>query len=245
MPSITSIVATTETEALNYMLSVIGEAPVASIDTATGADVVTAKAILKNTAREVLREGWKFNTEFGLELAPNGTLAWEGSDGSEETLSVWHVPTNLAKFTLSPIAAQIGLDLVERLSAAYQTGDPAANVLVFYDRLKNRDGLEQGQYPLLYIDPVWYFDFNFCPDSIRTLITVIAARRLAAQAVNSESRVKLTQQDEIDARRAARREQKPDDRYNMLNEISVGAVLGRRPYRGGGVLSIRNSPRKV
>lgn len=241
-----NIVATTETEALNYLLGVIGESPVASIDTALGADVDLAIDLLRKTAREVLREGWKFNTEYGVELAPDGTLAWTGSDGSAETLNVWHIPTNLAGFDLTPCTAQIGLDLVARLSAAYQTGLPTpANVLVFYDRLKNRDGLEAGQYEVLFIDPVWYFDFNYCPESIRGLITIIAARRFAAQAVNSESRVALTQQDELDARRAARRDQKPQVRYNMLNEISVGAVLGRRPYRGSGVLSIRNSPRKV
>lgn len=243
MPTIINIVATTETEALNQMLSVIGESPVADIDTATGADVDMAKNILKTATREVLAEGWKFNTEFGKELAPDGTLAWTGSDGSSETLNVWRVPTNLARFDLTPCASQIGLDLVERLSASFQVA--SANVMVFYDRLKNRDGLEQGQYPLLYIDPVLYFDFRYCPESIRRLITVTAARRLAAQAVNSESRVGLTQQDELDARRLAKRDQKPRDRYNMLNEISVGAILGRRISRGYGTLSTRNSPRKV
>ncbi len=243
MPSITNIVATTETEALNYMLSVIGEAPVADIDTATGADVVTAKNILKNTAREILEEGWLFNTEFGYELAPNGTLAWAGSDGSTATLNVWHVPTNLARFDLTPNSGQLGLDLVARLSSSYLSG--GNKVLVFYDRLKNRDGLEQTQYPALYIDPVWYFNFSDCPQSIRVLIMVIAARRLAAQVVNSESRVTLTREDEMAAWRAARRDQKPRDRYNMLDEISVGAILGNRLSRGRGVMSTRNSPRKI
>lgn len=245
MPQIINLVATTETEALNQILGAIGESPVADIDTANGADVDMAINILRDATREILSEGWKFNTEFGVELAPNGTLAWTGSDGASETLSVWHVPTNLARFDLTPCSAQLGLDLVARLSASYQTGDPAAKVMVFYDRIKNRDGLEQGRYPVLYIDPVWYFDFRYCPESIRRLITAVAARQVAARLVNSESRVNLSLPDEAAARRLAKRDQKPRDRYTMLNEISVNAVNRHRRGRGFGVLSTHNSPRKV
>lgn len=121
MPSISNLLATTETEALNLMLSAIGEAPVADIDTATAADVVMAKGILRDVAKEVLSVGWRFNTEFGLELAPTTTMAWAGSDGSNITLNVWEVPGNLVRFEVSGSTKQLSdkIDLVARQGRVY------------------------------------------------------------------------------------------------------------------------------
>jgi hypothetical protein len=240
MPSINNLVATTETEALNVMLSAIGLVPVADIDAATGADVVIAKNILRRTAKDVLLEGWRFNTEFGYELAPTTTQAWTGSDGSTATLNVFEKPANLATFSVNPCSVQIGVDVECRQGRTY---DPTK--IIFYDRAKNRDGLDSTRHPVLFIDPVWFFDFEKCPESIRNLIAVMAARRLAEDATNSEQLVGFTQQDEVDARRQARRDQGQQDSFNMLNEISVGAVLGRRIGRGYGRMDNRNSPRKV
>lgn len=243
MPSINNLSATTETEALNIMLSTIGEQPVADIDTATAADVVMAKNILRQTAKDVLAEGWRFNTEFGYELAPTATQPWTGSDGTSATLNVFEVPGNLITFKVTPCAEQSGsraVDVVPRPGRTYDS-----TKIIFYDRAKNRDGLDSAQHPALYIDPVWYFDFAQLPQTIRNLITVIASRRLAEDATNSEQLVGFTQQDELDARRQAKRDQGDQDRFNMLNEMSVGAVVARRLFRGYGRVDHRASPRKV
>jgi hypothetical protein len=243
MPSITNLVATTETEALNIMLSAIGEAPVANIDTATAADAVMAKNILRSTAKDILAEGWRFNTEFGYELAPTTTQPWVGSDGSAATLNVFEVPTNLIRFRVTPCDSQSGGREVDVVARQGRTYDPTK--IIFYDRAKNRDGLDSAQYTVLFIDPVWYFDFEKCPESIRKLITVAAARRLAAEATNAPELVQFTQLDEAQAFRIARRDQGEQDTFTMLNEATVGAVLGRRLYRGYGRRDTRNSPRKV
>jgi len=58
----TQITPTTELQAINIMLSVIGEAPVNSITGTTSVDVSTAKNILDETSMSIQSQGWQFNT---------------------------------------------------------------------------------------------------------------------------------------------------------------------------------------
>lgn len=66
----TFITPTTELEAVNIMLSGIGEAPVNSLDEVT-ADVSIAYAILAEIAKETQLEGWQWNTEDNYPLTPD------------------------------------------------------------------------------------------------------------------------------------------------------------------------------
>jgi hypothetical protein len=54
--------ATTKLQAVNTMLSCIGEAPVAALPS-TRPDAVIAETILDEVTREILSYGWHFNTE--------------------------------------------------------------------------------------------------------------------------------------------------------------------------------------
>ena len=58
----TQITPTTELQAVNTMLSTIGEAPVNSITGTTTVDVSVAKNILDETSMSVQSQGWNFNT---------------------------------------------------------------------------------------------------------------------------------------------------------------------------------------
>lgn len=66
----------TELEAVNVMLSVIGEAPINTLEGAATVDVIQAKAILSQVSREVQSVGWHFNTERDYPLLPdvNGNI---------------------------------------------------------------------------------------------------------------------------------------------------------------------------
>ena len=62
---------TTELDAINIMLSTIGEAPINSLAAVSGvADAVTAKNILNEVAIQVQEEGWHFNVETNFVLTP-------------------------------------------------------------------------------------------------------------------------------------------------------------------------------
>jgi hypothetical protein len=62
--------ASTKLEAVNIMLSTIGESPVNSLSSGL-VDAELAETILNNTSRTVQAEGWHFNREYDLGLTPN------------------------------------------------------------------------------------------------------------------------------------------------------------------------------
>jgi hypothetical protein len=61
----------TELEAVNVLLTTIGEAPVNTLDGNQVTDVSIAKQVLNEVSREVQAQGWHFNTEQDIELTPN------------------------------------------------------------------------------------------------------------------------------------------------------------------------------
>lgn len=63
------LIALTELDAINLMLSSIGSDPVSDLDE-TDVDVANAKRILEDTSRNIQRQGWDFNT-VSYTLQPN------------------------------------------------------------------------------------------------------------------------------------------------------------------------------
>lgn len=61
---------TTQLEAINTMLTTIGEAPVSSVDDNGVVDAAIALQVLKEVCREVQGRGWHFNTEKDYPLVP-------------------------------------------------------------------------------------------------------------------------------------------------------------------------------
>lgn len=68
---------TTELQAVNQMLSGIGEAPVNSLDGALTAEVATARSLLGEVLGEVQEKGWYFNSDEDIKLTPdaNGLIS--------------------------------------------------------------------------------------------------------------------------------------------------------------------------
>lgn len=65
---------TTELDAINTMLSVIGEAPVNSVENTGVVDAAMARQILTETLRQVQARGWHWNTDPGVTLTPTFPL---------------------------------------------------------------------------------------------------------------------------------------------------------------------------
>jgi hypothetical protein len=61
----------TELDAVNLMMTVIGEAPVSSLSVSGLSEVAIAQQILNEVSRETQEKGWGFNTEDDYELAIN------------------------------------------------------------------------------------------------------------------------------------------------------------------------------
>tara|TARA_R110000751_G_scaffold22207_2_gene62778 strand:- start:1620 stop:2225 length:606 start_codon:yes stop_codon:yes gene_type:complete len=66
--SFISLTPMSELEAVNLLLSAIGEAAVSSLETATTVEVTQAKKLLSNVNRAAQQKGWHFNTEWDVVL---------------------------------------------------------------------------------------------------------------------------------------------------------------------------------
>lgn len=236
-----SILVATELDAVNACIVAGGEAPVATV-VGQRPDVLAAQQLVREFSREVQSEGWRFNTEFGYEVLPAGTLDWTDSAGFVTTLSVFKAPVNLLTFTVSAHPLQQGgfnLDTVVRPSRKY---DGAANVnggvLVFYDRTFNRDGFERAA---IYIDPVWLWDFDKIPQAARHLVTIRAKRAYLKQVVQDFAGADRLSEDESKALTTLRKEEQEVDDYNVFNNLAVSQHLGGRTPRLSGVADLRAS----
>ncbi len=96
--------ATTELEAVNIMLSAIGESPVSSLNDPSLVDVSLAKSILDETSVDIQSTGLHSNTEINYPLVPT-------VDG--EIL----VPTNCARIDSTDVSKDI--DVVHRGNRLY------------------------------------------------------------------------------------------------------------------------------
>ena len=61
---------TSELEAVNVCLALMGNSPVNSLSAPFGADVATSKNLLAEVSKDVQAEGWHFNTEYQVDLIP-------------------------------------------------------------------------------------------------------------------------------------------------------------------------------
>ncbi|ARO29949.1 tail tubular protein A [Rhizobium sp. NXC14] len=96
---------TTELEAINLMLSVIGESPVNTAEDTGVVDAVIARQILFQSSRDVQLVGWHWNTEIDYPIAasfPEGEL---------------QLPPNTLK--VDTTGADEGVDLVQRGNRLY------------------------------------------------------------------------------------------------------------------------------
>ena len=96
---------TTELEAINLMLSVIGESPVNTAEDTGIVDAVIARKILTQALRDVQVIGWHWNTEENYPITPSFPEGYI------------HLPANTLKVDTS--GADAGLDLVQRGNRLY------------------------------------------------------------------------------------------------------------------------------
>lgn len=94
-----------ELDAVNQILSSVGQAPVTTIDQ-TNPDVAVAYDTLLQCNREVQAEGWTFNTENEYPFTPD-------NDGNIS------IPTNVLSLDLSDLYENAGIDVVQRDGRLY------------------------------------------------------------------------------------------------------------------------------
>lgn len=123
---------TTELDAINTMLSIIGEAPVNTVEDTGVVDAVIARQILNETLRQVQSTPWHWNTDYNVTLTPTFPLPGE-----------IYVPANaLIVDPVDPTVdlAQRGLKLWDKKNQTFRFGGP---VMVHITRLLGFEEIPQ------------------------------------------------------------------------------------------------------
>jgi hypothetical protein len=242
-----SIVATTELELVNAMLSTIGEAPLDSstdLDTPATDDVTQAIQIVKRIMRSTLVKKWTFNTELSYRIEPEAsTFEYTDADGTLTDVNIFLPPAGLLSFDISIDSDQQGSrypDAIIRSSKQYEVA--SKSTLVFYDRYNNRDGFPTTgaeQRDFLLIDPVWSLDFSDLPEIARQYIMTRACRLFQKSVLGAPELHQFTQEDENAAWLDLKRKYGLKDELNMLDNADVSKHLGFRPRGIAGAGNIR------
>ena len=163
----------TELDAVNQILSSVGQAPVTTLDL-QNPEVSIVLNTLREVNRQVQGEGWIYNTERSYELVPDST--------SKEIL----YPSNMLQIDTNVEAHRNEYDVVRRNGK-------------LYDRLKHTYQFTEN----VKADVVWLFDFTDIPPAIQAYITARAARMCAVKMVGDRELQALLQEQEMMTRAAA------------------------------------------
>tara|TARA_R110000803_G_scaffold58225_3_gene116453 strand:- start:96 stop:674 length:579 start_codon:yes stop_codon:yes gene_type:complete len=189
---------TTKLEAVNIMISVIGESPVNTLGgTSVPVTVIQSVQVLDETNKAIQSEGWHFNTEYDYPLIPDAST-------SKITL-----PVNTLKIDLDP--------------EIYTDTDPVQRGLKLYDRKKHTELWTKDLKALITFE----LAFEELPEQFRHYITVKAARIFATRFLGSREIEGFALRDEIEAKaRAIDSDSESADR-TIFDNYSVLRVLDR------------------
>ena len=182
----------TELDAVNQILSSVGQAPVTTLDQ-QNPEVAIALNTLREANKQVQAEGWTFNTEHHYELT-----------GDANTFEITY-PTN-------------ALQIDTTRSQHFDDYDPVRRGGKLYDRhkhtflWKNDDGTAK----TIQVDVIWYFDFTEVPIAVQQYITARACVMSALKMVGDSELVQLLQQQEINTRAAALEYETSQGDYSMF-----------------------------
>jgi hypothetical protein len=194
----TSTTPITELEALNLILSVIGESPLASLDAVSAsADAVLASQVLNEVNRSVQAHGWHFNVESGVTLHP------------EATTKQIVLPANCIRVDTDGVDHSI--DIIQRGTTVY-----------------NKTGKTYQFTNPITVEMVTLLPYESLPQTARQYIAVRAARVFQSRAVGSDALFQFTARDEIEAYSELKRAEGITGDYNILSgSYSVARSLER------------------
>ena len=192
-----ALALTTKLEAINTMLSNVGEAPVNSLTGSLTADVRLAQNILDEVSREVQSTGWHFNTEKEVPLAPNSTNEIELSDG-------------VARVDLEGEHVDVDFDVVVRGNKLYNR------------KKRTYTFTETKKYTVTYM-----LDWDQLPESARRYIMIRSARIYQDRLIGSEKLSAFSRSDEQSALFSLRDYEMETADYSLFDNWDVARIIDR------------------
>tara|TARA_B110000967_G_C18661067_1_gene448192 strand:+ start:72 stop:698 length:627 start_codon:yes stop_codon:yes gene_type:complete len=190
---------TTQLQAVNILLSTIGEAPVSSLSSGL-LDAETAETLINEVSRNVQSTGWNFNTELNLTISPN--------EAGEVVLPVEYVRADLAQ------------SLTKFRSS---TEEYILRGQRMYDKVKHSFIISKP----LKLDVVTLLNFAYLPEVARRYITAKASRIFQERVVGSDTLSAMNRQDESEALYALREMEGDNGDYNIFDDYGTASVLDR------------------
>jgi len=158
---------TTELEAVNTILSTIGEAPLSTLTGSLPVDGTTAKNILNEISREVQSAGWHFNTQYKVDL-------------TRDTDNKVPIGTDIVRVQLNDKYDKSSYDVVQRGNYLFNL---AKNSNIF-----DQDFTEN---TLIYL-----LQFEDLPEQARRYITIRSARVFHDRTLGANTLHKFSSEDE-------------------------------------------------
>ena len=166
----TTATRTTELEAVNTILSTIGEAPINSLTGTLPVDATTAKNVLSEINREVQSAGWHYNSHYKVDLSRDGD-------------SKIPIGTDVLRVELNTKYSKTSYDVVQRDSFLYNL---AENSETFDTDFEDNT-------------IVYLLDFTKLPEQARRYITIRSARVFHDRTLGSGTLHKFSSEDEARA----------------------------------------------
>lgn len=193
-----ALTATTKLEAVNVLLSCIGEAPVNSL-TSGLVDAETAETILDSVSREVQSQGWGFNTDYEREF----TL-----DANNQI----QIASDVLRIDMAERRTS-ELDVVARGNKLYNR---ATNSFYFDPSISS-----------VKMNAVVLLSFDDLPEAARRYVTVRSARIFQDRVVGSETLHAFHQRDELMALVELKDADSEVNDHSIFDNYSVASVLDR------------------
>ena len=184
----TIVTRTTELEAVNTILSTIGESPINSLTGTLPVDANIAQNVLDEICREVQSEGWHWNSHYKVDL-------------SRDTDNKIPIGTDVLRVKLNTKYDRSSYDVVQR-----------DNYL--YNLAKNEDTFTQNFEDN---DIVYLLDFSKIPEQAKRYITIRSARVFHDRTLGASTIHKFSIQDEARSLAVLRQAETETGEYSIFD----------------------------
>ena len=195
----TTTTRSTELEAVNVILSTIGEAPLNSLSGSLPVDGTMAKNVLSEISREVQSSGWHFNTHYKSTL-------------TRDTNNNIPVATNVVRVELDPnLESKSSYDLVQRDGKLFNL---AKDTDIFDKDFKD-------------VTQVYLLPFNEIPEQAKRYITIRSARVFHDRTLGANTLHKFSQEDEKQALSILRNAESRTGDYSIFDTPEQAYTISR------------------
>jgi hypothetical protein len=202
-----AIARTTELQAVNTMLSAVGEPPITHLEGQKNADAAIARNILTEISRDVQTAGWHFNLQKKVSLTPDSS-------------SFIYLPDNVVRVDIDYWTDGTG------------SGD-RRDITQRGDRLFNRTDNSYKFTKAVVATVVYLLEWTELPEPVRRFITVQSSRVFQDRMVGSQAHHQFSQEDEVRARALLREfEMDTADTSIFDNYDTYKSVARRSALRG-------------